>query len=79
MNNKLVFKQEIDTTKIINGLGTMSICDLGKDDRGGVEVINQRDWKVPKFTKSTSQLLCRAFNCDNKCEQCVVTRIMEES
>ncbi len=80
MDKSLSFSQVIDMTKIVKGTGLISICDIGivNEKPGKYEVVNQRDWNVPKFKDTANELLCAAFKCNSECDRCVITRLLEE-
>jgi hypothetical protein len=79
MGKIVQFNRKIVPMKPTVPTNIMSICDL---DATEFKVVDQRDWEVPEFKnkdkKITKKLLCAAFICKNKCEHCLVTRILEE-
>ena len=59
----------------------ISICDI-KTTQGKLQVVDQRDWNVPKFNTVDIERLCKYskanYDCDGYCKQCVITRLIEE-
>lgn len=58
----------------------LAVCDLElhPDHEGSFRVAGQRDWTIPKITASVKRRLCKEVECNNKCDKCIITRIMEE-
>lgn len=67
------------STDVVIYPGVMSVCYLGY--QGGKDelcAVDQADWNVPKITDSAKKMLCDSVVCNNNCDKCIITRIMEE-